>query len=254
MTPTDEATFIALWTQGLEVTVIAQRLGIPRGTVSSRAAALVRQGKIQRRPRGGTYPSQRASARQPLALSNTTETGPVQTSVHNPVQTHAPSLSTVHRPVHTSPDHPPPSPDLSGMLSALVERLSAIEETLKHGGCICRHRCRSMHPCRHMHCQGSKRPGCPPRSGNRSDGISTCPGGFDSVSNRLRPLRGSPPANFYNGCVAPGRRPGKTPKPTHEPPPTLPLPLLRYHPARRTPGGEAARGVDAALSPRPASS
>jgi hypothetical protein len=28
----------------------------------------------------------------------------------------------------------PPSPDLSGVLNALVERLSAIEETLKHGG------------------------------------------------------------------------------------------------------------------------
>ena len=35
MTPTDEATFIALWQQGLETAEIAQRLGIPRGTVQS---------------------------------------------------------------------------------------------------------------------------------------------------------------------------------------------------------------------------
>jgi DNA-directed RNA polymerase specialized sigma24 family protein len=40
MTPTDEAEFIALWTQGLETTVIAQRLGIPKGTVQSRAHRL----------------------------------------------------------------------------------------------------------------------------------------------------------------------------------------------------------------------
>jgi hypothetical protein len=33
MTPADEAHFIALWTAGLEITEIAQRLGIPCGTV-----------------------------------------------------------------------------------------------------------------------------------------------------------------------------------------------------------------------------
>jgi hypothetical protein len=46
------------------------------------------------------------------------------------MQTSAP----VHKPVHTPPDHPAVSPDLSGVLNTLVERLSAIEETLKHGG------------------------------------------------------------------------------------------------------------------------
>jgi len=133
MTPAEQE-FIALWTEGLEIAVIAQRLGIPKGTVQSRAHRLQQRGLIQPRPKGGAYPRQKALARQPLALSDTTETGPVYTSVHNPVQRSAPSLSTVHRPVHTSPDHAPPSPDLSGVLNALVERLSAIEETLKHGG------------------------------------------------------------------------------------------------------------------------
>jgi hypothetical protein len=41
MTPADEATFIALWNAGTETAAIARQLGIPRGTVSSRAATLV---------------------------------------------------------------------------------------------------------------------------------------------------------------------------------------------------------------------
>ena len=85
-----EAHFVELWTAGVETAEIARRLGIPKGTVSSRASALVRQGKIQSRPRGGAYPSQRAKARQPLALSDTTETGPVHTPVHTTVQRSTP--------------------------------------------------------------------------------------------------------------------------------------------------------------------
>jgi DNA-binding IclR family transcriptional regulator len=56
MTPTDEARFIALWNEGLETAAIAQRLGIPRGTVQSRAHRLQQRGLIQPRPKGGTYP------------------------------------------------------------------------------------------------------------------------------------------------------------------------------------------------------
>jgi hypothetical protein len=134
MTPAEEAEFIQLWNQGASYKAIAAALRCPLGTVASRSAALVAQGKIQLRPRGGAYPSQRVKARQPLALSDTTETGPVHTPVHHPVQISAPPSGTVHTSVHTSPDHSPPSPDLSGVLNALVERLSAIEETLKHGG------------------------------------------------------------------------------------------------------------------------
>jgi hypothetical protein len=63
MTPADEALFIQLWQQGVDSAAIGQQLGIPRGTVSSRAATLVRQGKIQPRPRGGAYPKQKALAR-----------------------------------------------------------------------------------------------------------------------------------------------------------------------------------------------
>ena len=36
MTPADNATFIALWQQGLDMATIDQCLGIPRGTVASR--------------------------------------------------------------------------------------------------------------------------------------------------------------------------------------------------------------------------
>jgi DNA-binding transcriptional MocR family regulator len=51
MTPTHEATFIALWQQGASYRELAAALGCPLGTVASRAAALVAQGKIQSRPR-----------------------------------------------------------------------------------------------------------------------------------------------------------------------------------------------------------
>jgi hypothetical protein len=64
MTPTDEATFITLWNAGMETAEIARQLGIPRGTVASRAHALRQQGKIQGRPKGGNYPRQKALARQ----------------------------------------------------------------------------------------------------------------------------------------------------------------------------------------------
>ena len=64
MTPTAEARVIALWQQGLSHEAMAQALGIPLGTVSSRAYTLVRQGKIKPRPRGGPSPTQKALARQ----------------------------------------------------------------------------------------------------------------------------------------------------------------------------------------------
>jgi hypothetical protein len=135
MTPAEEAEFIGWWREGLSLKDIAARLGIPPGTVSSRAAALRCQGvALDKRPQGGAYPSQRAKVRQPLPLSDTTETGPVHTPVQNSVQRSAPHSGTVHTSVHTPPDPSTPSPDLSRVLSALVERLSAIEETLKHGG------------------------------------------------------------------------------------------------------------------------
>ena len=63
MTPADEATFITLWLQGLSQEAIAQHLGIPIGTVKSRAHTLAHQGKIQARPRGSAYPRQQAQAR-----------------------------------------------------------------------------------------------------------------------------------------------------------------------------------------------
>jgi len=52
MTPDAETQFIALWQQGASYRDLAQALGCPLGTVASRAAALVAQGKIQPRPRG----------------------------------------------------------------------------------------------------------------------------------------------------------------------------------------------------------
>ena len=52
MTSAEEQKFIQLWQQGRTSAAIAQALGVPLGTVSSRAHTLQRQGKIQPRPRG----------------------------------------------------------------------------------------------------------------------------------------------------------------------------------------------------------
>jgi hypothetical protein len=77
MTPADEAHFIALWQAGTETAAIGRQLGIPLGTVKSRAYTLARQGKIQPRPRGGTYPRQKAQARESASIP---VQGPVQTT------------------------------------------------------------------------------------------------------------------------------------------------------------------------------
>jgi len=60
MTPADEAAFIALWQEGLTTAAMAERLGVPTGTVKSRSYTLVRQGKIQPRQRGRASASQAA--------------------------------------------------------------------------------------------------------------------------------------------------------------------------------------------------
>lgn len=42
MTPAAEATFITLWTQGASQQEMAAHLGVPLGTIKSRASALAR--------------------------------------------------------------------------------------------------------------------------------------------------------------------------------------------------------------------
>jgi hypothetical protein len=64
MPPAEETEFIALWNQRLEIAVMAERLGIPRGMVRSRAHRLQRRGLIQPQPKGGPYPRQKVLARQ----------------------------------------------------------------------------------------------------------------------------------------------------------------------------------------------
>ena len=76
MAPTEEAPFITRWQAGTEQAEIGRQLGIPRGTVSSRAMGLVRQGKIQPRPKGGAYPRSKAQGRDHSS-----------SSVQRPVQT-----------------------------------------------------------------------------------------------------------------------------------------------------------------------
>jgi hypothetical protein len=56
MTPADEATFIAMWEQGASYRELAAALRCPLGTIASRSAALVAQGKIQPRRRATARP------------------------------------------------------------------------------------------------------------------------------------------------------------------------------------------------------
>jgi hypothetical protein len=115
MTPDAEQEFIDLWQQGLTTDAIAQQLGIPRGTVGSRAKRLVAQGKIQARPRGGAYPRQHAQ--RPSGA----ERGP--STVHRPPSTVDPAPSTVH----------PLQADLTAALTAALQPVLARLEALETG-------------------------------------------------------------------------------------------------------------------------
>jgi len=95
MTATDEATFIALWQAGTETAEIGRQLGIPRGTVASRAHTLVRQGKIQPRPKGGAYPRRKALARSEADGPPSTL---IRHTVHRPPWTVYHLPSTLNRP------------------------------------------------------------------------------------------------------------------------------------------------------------
>ena len=109
MTPTAEAHFIALWQQGRSHEAMAQQLGIPVGTVKSRAHALQERGRIQARPRVGTSPRQ--PARPPF-------------TVHHPRPTVDPTPSTLD---HLRPDL---QAALTVALQPLVARLEALETGL----------------------------------------------------------------------------------------------------------------------------
>jgi DNA-binding transcriptional MocR family regulator len=83
MTPTDETTFITLWQQGLSHDALAQQLGIPVGTVKSRAHALQQRGLIQARPRRGRQalvrPERPAPVHRPVQPSDTGAVQPFDT-------------------------------------------------------------------------------------------------------------------------------------------------------------------------------
>jgi hypothetical protein len=66
MTADEESTFVTLWQQGATYAELAAALHVPLGTISSRAAALQRAGKIAKRPRGGAFPHQQAQGHPPV--------------------------------------------------------------------------------------------------------------------------------------------------------------------------------------------
>jgi hypothetical protein len=107
MTPTEEARFIELWNAGTETAEMGRQLGIPRGTVQSRAHRLQQQGKIQPRPKGGAYPRQKAQTRALTEGTPSDQTGHTgahpSTPLPDPTSEH-PSTPAISR-RHTE-DHP----------------------------------------------------------------------------------------------------------------------------------------------------
>jgi len=85
MTPATEAEalLITLWTEGLEIAEIAQRLGIPKGTVQSRAHRLQQRGLIQPRSKDGAYQRQRAKAGLTYTRAETRAIDRHQSGGHN---------------------------------------------------------------------------------------------------------------------------------------------------------------------------
>jgi hypothetical protein len=109
MTSTEEQEFIRLWNAGTETAAIAQQLGIPVGTVSSRAHTRARQGKIQPRPKGGNYPRQQALARQEAAA----QVSPDTPGVSERVSPNTPSVQYL----------PPRQGELSPLLLEILQEL-----------------------------------------------------------------------------------------------------------------------------------
>jgi hypothetical protein len=108
MTPADEVTFITLWQQGAGYRELAQALGVPLGTVGSRAAALAAR---------GAHPNQRTKARQGRS------TVPVQSSAE---QSGAGQSTTALVPSPTAS-----SAAIIDLLRQTLARLDTVEHDLK---------------------------------------------------------------------------------------------------------------------------
>jgi hypothetical protein len=131
MTPAEEAQFIQLWQDGASYKAIAAALGCPLGTVASRSAALVAQGKITPTPRGGDYPSRRATAQQGT-VHDAVQSSAVQSPMHG-AQTV--QNSAVHATMHgaetvqNSAELPIPAA-LAAELSRLWAAIEALQQEM----------------------------------------------------------------------------------------------------------------------------
>jgi DNA-directed RNA polymerase specialized sigma24 family protein len=124
MIPTDEARFIELWQQGASYRDIAQALDCPLGTVASRVAALVAQGKVTPRPRGG----RRAKALQGMVHDT------VQSSAGHAHDTGAQTVHSgaVHAPLHGAVQvQNSAEPPIPAALAAELGRLWAAIDALR---------------------------------------------------------------------------------------------------------------------------
>jgi Sigma-70, region 4 len=128
MTPADEQVFIRLWQQGATQQELAQRLGVPVGTVRSRAYSLQQQGKISHRPRGGRrMPASKDGSPAPVQRA-------VQSGAEQPVMHGAQSVqnSAVHTPMHgAEPVQNSAEPPIPAALAVEFGRLWAAIDALQ---------------------------------------------------------------------------------------------------------------------------
>jgi hypothetical protein len=133
MTLAEEQTFIALWTAGLETAVIAQRLGIPIGTVKSRAHALAHAGKLTPRPRGGAYPRQKALTRQESGTGEGVSTQTPGVPPPTPrVSRRVSQQVSKPVPIEVLPSSPAPSgnPEMTPLLQEILQELRILTQGL----------------------------------------------------------------------------------------------------------------------------
>jgi hypothetical protein len=118
-----EPEFIRLWERGATQAAIAEALGIPVGTVKSRAHTLQQQGKIQSRPRGGAYPTLRARQQGDVARGVSEKTPGVSYRALG-------VLEGVSAEVLPPSPPAPSSPEMTPLLQEILQELRTLTQGL----------------------------------------------------------------------------------------------------------------------------
>ena len=127
MTGTDEARFIQLYQEGASYQAIAQAMPCAIGTVASRAAALVAQGKIQPRRRGGAKAQQGGGTGEGVS-GPTPRMSPQTPGVSKGVSTRVSKPVSVE--VLPASSAPAGSPEMTPVLQEILQELRTLTRGL----------------------------------------------------------------------------------------------------------------------------